>query len=92
MEECARKKAEAVYQELSKGSQSMPEHMKTMQELTHTIIVSCDTVVVNNGNIIGKPKDKEDAKFDFVENIEGSMDNVVGFPIEIFKEMLKKIY
>lgn len=119
-----------------------------------TIIVSCDTVVVNDGVIIGKPKDRDDAKrilkslsgsrhrvisalcickdneyytktdttyvkfrnisdeeiekyiderkpydkagsygiqdekFDFVEYIEGSMDNVVGFPIEIFKEML----
>lgn len=119
-----------------------------------TIIVSCDTVVVNDGVIIGKPKDKDDAmrilkslsgskhrvisavcickgnkyhvksdttyvkfrklsdeeienyinerkpydkagsygiqdeKFDFVESIEGSMDNVVGFPIEVFKEMI----
>jgi septum formation protein len=116
--------------------------------------VSCDTVVVNDGVIIGKPKDREDAKkilkslsgsrhrvisavcickdgkyhtktdttyvkfrklsddeienyiderkpydkagsygiqdekFDFVESIEGSMYNVVGFPIEVFKEMI----
>jgi septum formation protein len=41
-----------------------------------------------------KPYDKagsygiQDEKFDFVESIEGSMDNVVGFPIEKFKEML----
>lgn len=120
----------------------------------HTIIVSCDTVVVNDDKIIGKPKDRKDAikilkslsgkrhrvistvcickdgkyhvksdttyvkfrdlsdeeiesyvderkpydkagsygiqdeKFDFVESIEGSLDNVVGFPIEKFKEML----
>lgn len=121
------------------------------------IIVSCDTVVVNDGIIIGKPKDREDAvkilkslsgkthivassvcvmkgddvkvahevtrvtfreltekeindyidrcnpldkagsygiqdeKFDFAESIEGSMDNVVGFPIEVFKEMVNEL-
>ncbi len=144
--ECARMKAEAAYKELSKGSRC----------ITLTIlIVSCDTVVVNDGVIIGKPKDREDAKkilkslsgsrhrvisavcickdgeynvgndttyvtfrklsdeeienyiderkpydkagsygiqdekFDFVESIEGSMDNVVGFPIELFKKMVK---
>ena len=143
--ECAREKAEAAYKELSaKG-------------LAYTIIVSCDTVVVNDGVIIGKPKDRDDAKrilkslsgkrhrvisavcickdneyytktdttyvkfrnisdkeienyiderkpydkagsygiqdekFDFVEGIEGSMDNVVGFPIETFKEMLNEL-
>ncbi len=140
--ECAREKAEAAYKELSaKG-------------LAYTIIVSCDTVVVNDGVIIGKPKDRDDAKrilkllsgkrhrvistvcickdgkyhlmsdttyvkfrklydeeienyiderkpydkagsygiqdekFDFVESIEGSMDNVVGFPIELFEKMM----
>lgn len=128
---------------------------KGLAQLAHTIIVSCDTVVVNDGVIIGKPKDKDDAmrilkslsgskhrvisalcickggeyhvksdttyvkfrnlsdeeienyinerkpydkagsygiqdeKFDFVESIEGSLDNVVGFPIEVFKEMLR---
>ena len=128
---------------------------KGLAQLAHTtIIVSCDTVVVNDGVIIGKPKDRDDAikilkslsgmrhmvisticickngkyetksdttyvtfkkisdeeienyinerkpydkagsygiqdeKFDFVESVEGSMDNVVGFPIEVFKEMI----
>lgn len=143
--ECAREKAEAAYKELKETG---------FAELAHVIIVSCDTVVVNGGVIIGKPKDREDAKkilkslsgsrhrvisavcickdgeyyvetdttyvkfrnisdeeienyiderkpydkagsygiqdekFDFVESIDGSMDNVVGFPIEKFKEML----
>ena len=143
--ECAREKAEAAYKELSAIG------------LAYTIIVSCDTVVVNDGIIIGKPKDRDDAKrilkslsgkrhrvisavcickdgeyrvkndttyvkfrnlsdeekenyiderkpydkagsygiqdekFDFVESIEGSMDNVVGFPIEKFKEMLGEL-
>ena len=167
--ECAREKAEAAYKELSEGSHSSPVHeglqhanpkvgasyTSTNKEFAPmTIIVSCDTVVVNDGVIIGKPKDREDAKrilkslsgsrhrvisalcickdneyytktdttyvkfrnisdkeienyiderkpydkagsygiqdekFDFVESIEGSMDNVVGFPIEIFKEMI----
>lgn len=144
------------------GSQSSLAHAvgasyasaKGITEPSATIIVSCDTVVVNDGIIIGKPKDRDDAKrilkllsgkrhrvisavcickdgkyhlmsdttyvkfrnlsdeeienyiderkpydkagsygiqdekFDFVESIEGSMDNVVGFPIEIFKEMI----
>ena len=160
--ECAREKAEAAYKELSEGSHSSPVHVvgassasaKGFAESVLTIIVSCDTVVVNDGVIIGKPKDKDDAKrilkslsgkrhrvisavcickdgkyhlmsdttyvkfrnisdeeienyiderkpydkagsygiqdekFDFVESIEGSMDNVMGFPIEKFKEML----
>ena len=44
-----------------------------------------------------KPYDKagsygiQDEKFDFVESIEGSMDNVVGFPIETFMEMLNEL-
>lgn len=149
--ECAKEKAEAAYKELSEGSQSFA---LTNDACTPTIIVSCDTVVVNDGVIIGKPKDRDDAKrilkslsgkrhrvisavcickdgkyhlmsdttyvkfrnlsdeeienyiderkpydkagsygiqdekFDFVESIEGSMDNVVGFPVEKFKEML----
>lgn len=160
--ECAREKAEAAYKELSEGSHSSPVHVvgassasaKGFAESVLTIIVSCDTVVVNDGVIIGKPKDRDDAKrilkslsgsrhrvisavcickdgeyyvetdttyvkfrnisdeeienyiderkpydkagsygiqdekFDFVESIDGSMDNVVGFPIEKFKEML----
>ena len=143
--ECAREKAEAAYKELS------------VKGLAYTIIVSCDTVVVNDGIIIGKPKDRDDAKrilkslsgkrhrvisavcickdgkyhlmsdttyvkfrnlsdeeienyiderkpydkagsygiqdekFDFVEYIEGSMDNVVGFPIELFEKMMYNI-
>ena len=160
--ECAREKAEAAYKELSEGSHRSPVHVvgassasaKGFAESVLTIIVSCDTVVVNDGVIIGKPKDRDDAKrilkslsgsrhrvisavcickdgeyyvetdttyvkfrnisdeeienyiderkpydkagsygiqdekFDFVESIDGSMDNVVGFPIEKFKEML----
>ena len=146
--ECAVAKARAAYEELSEGSRCLAPM---------AIIVSCDTVVVNDGVLIGKPKDREDAKrilkslsgkrhrvisavcickdgeyqvksdttyvkfrdltdeeienyinerkpydkagsygiqdekFDFVEYIEGSMDNVVGFPIEIFKEMLNEL-
>lgn len=44
-----------------------------------------------------KPYDKagsygiQDEKFDFVESIEGSMNNVVGFPIELFIEMIGKL-
>ena len=167
--ECAVAKARAAYEELCGGSHSSPVR-ESPQDAMHivgasytsankgltptTIIVSCDTVVVNDGVLIGKPKDREDAKrilkslsgkrhrvisavcickdgeyqvksdttyvkfrdltdeeienyinerkpydkagsygiqdekFDFVEYIEGSMDNVVGFPIETFKEML----
>lgn len=143
---CAREKAEAAYKELKERG--------IAQLAPTTIIVSCDTVVVNDGVIIGKPKDRDDAKkilkslsgsrhrvisavcickngeyyvdtdttyvkfrkisdeeienyiderkpydkagsygiqdekFDFVESIDGSMDNVVGFPIEVFKKML----
>ena len=152
----------ASYASAKDGSQSSLAHAvgtsyasaKGFAESAHMIIVSCDTVVVNDGIIIGKPKDRDDAKrilkslsgkrhrvisavcickggeyhvksdttyvefrnlsdeeienyinerkpydkagsygiqdekFDFVESIEGSMDNVVGFPIEKFKEML----
>ena len=166
--ECAREKAEAAYKELSGGSHSSPvqsgSHSSAVHAvgassasakgLAYTIIVSCDTVVVNDGVIIGKPKDRDDAKrilrllsgkrhrvisavcickdgkyhlmsdttyvkfrklsdeeienyiderkpydkagsygiqdekFDFVESIEGSIDNVVGFPIELFEKMM----
>lgn len=170
--ECAREKAEAAYKELSGGLHSSPVHeglqhanptvgasytSANKEFAPMTIIVSCDTVVVNDGVIIGKPKDRDDAKrilkllsgkrhrvisavcickdneyytktdttyvkfkklsdeeienyiderkpydkagsygiqdekFDFVESIEGSMDNVVGFPIETFMEMLNEL-
>ncbi len=141
LNQCAMAKARAAYEEI-------------VNFTPMSIIVSCDTVVVNDGVIIGKPKDRDDAikilkslsgmrhmvisticicrngkyeiksdttyvtfkklsdeeiekyvderkpydkagsygiqdeKFDFVESIDGSMDNVVGFPIEIFKDML----
>lgn len=144
LNECAMAKARAAYEEI-------------VNFTPMSIIVSCDTVVVNDGVIIGKPKDRDDAikilkslsgmrhmvisticicrngkyetksdttyvtfkkisdeeiekyvderkpydkagsygiqdeKFDFVESIDGSMDNVVGFPIEIFKEMLGEL-
>lgn len=149
----------ASYASAKDGLQSSAAHAvgasyASAKGLAYTIIVSCDTVVVNDGVIIGKPKDRDDAKrilkslsgsrhrvisavcickdgeyyvetdttyvtfrkisdeeienyiderkpydkagsygiqdekFDFVEYIEGSMDNVVGFPIEKFKEML----
>ena len=151
--------AHAVGASAKEGSQNSFAHAvgasyASAKWLAYTIIVSCDTVVVNDGIIIGKPKDRDDAKrilkslsgkrhrvisavcickdgkyhlmsdttyvkfrklsdeeienyiderkpydkagsygiqdekFDFVESIEGSMDNVVGFPIEKFKEML----
>ena len=152
--ECAREKAEAAYKELKADGRMVSAPTISAFALM-TIIVSCDTVVVNDGIIVGKPKDKEDAKrilkslsgsrhrvisavcickdgeyciendttyvkfrnltneeienyiderkpydkagsygiqdekFDFVESIEGSMDNVVGFPIEKFKEMIR---
>lgn len=158
--ECARAKAENAYEELNseKGLAQLAHTDKSgLVQFANAIIVSCDTVVVNDGVIIGKPKDKDDAmkilkslsgsrhrvisavcickdgkyyvkndttyvnfrilsdeeienyinerkpydkagsygiqdeKFDFVESIEGSMDNVVGFPIEVFKEMLKEL-
>lgn len=122
---------------------------------TSPIIVSCDTVVVNDGTIIGKPKDREDAVnilkslsgkthivassvcvmkgddvkvaheitkvtfrklndkeiqdyidrcnpldkagsygiqdegFDFAIKVEGNIDNVIGFPMKAFKNIIK---
>ncbi len=145
--ECAREKAENAYAEL-KGLRTFTPY---------DIIVSCDTVVVNDNTIIGKPKDKNDAirilkslsgrrhrvisavcickdgkcsvenettfvtfrklsddeiekfvddrkpydkagayavqdeKYRFAEKIEGSLDNVVGFPIELFKKKLQNV-
>lgn len=121
------------------------------------LIVSADTVVVNNGIVLGKPKDKleainilsglsgkthfvvsaicliykgqivkdvektfvtfkkisqeniinyinekhpydkagsygiQDEKFDFVEKINGELDNVIGFPMKLFKKKLTQI-
>ena len=49
--ECAREKAKNAYDEL-KGFRSFA---------FYDIIVSCDTIVVNDDIIIGKPKDKNDA-------------------------------
>ena len=122
---------------------------------TSPIIVSCDTVVVNDGIIIGKPKDREDAVnilkslsgkthivassvcvmkgdevkvaheitkvtfrelsdkeiedyidrcnpldkagsygiqdegFDFAIKVDGNIDNVIGFPMKAFKNIIK---
>lgn len=44
-----------------------------------------------------KPYDKagaygiQDNDFDFIENIEGNKDNVIGFPMELFERLLKEI-
>lgn len=143
---CAKNKAQAAYNELSK-----------VRQLDTVVIVSCDTVVINDNIIIGKPKDKEDAfyilkslsdkthsvvsaiciikkdsiftdyettyvtfrkleddeiysyiedckpydkagsygiqdpNFNFVKNIKGSLDNVIGFPLMTFYKMLDKL-
>ena len=160
---CAREKAKNAYAELKE--KGLPSLMVDIGQATSIdenpnlikIIVSCDTVVVNDGVIIGKPKDKQDAirilkslsgrrhrvisavcickdrkfyvdnettyvtfrkisddeidkfvderkpydksgayaiqdeKYKFAEKIEGSIDNVVGFPIEKFKDMIKNL-
>ena len=66
--ECAIAKAKSVAETL--GSQSSPIQKNVGADTirptvgasyTSPIIVSCDTVVVNDGIIIGKPKDREDA-------------------------------
>ena len=145
--ECAKQKAMNAYEELKKETIS--------DELKESIIISCDTVVVGDGIIIGKPKDKNDAfailkslsgkthivsssiciaqngdynvaneitkvtfrnlldkeildyidrckpfdkagsygiqdeGFDFVESIDGSYENVMGFPVRMFEELLR---
>ena len=136
--ECAKQKAMNAYEELKNFNGT---------------IISCDTVVVNDGIIIGKPKDKKDAfailkslsgkthivsssiclakngeykvanettkvtfrelsdreiidyvdrcepfdkagsygiqdeGFDFVDNIDGSYENVMGFPVKTFEKL-----
>lgn len=146
--ECAKAKSEAAYNNyFTKLSD---------EEKKDSIIVTSDTVVVNNGIIYGKPKDKDDAVkilrtlsgkahivataiclvkddkfitdieetkvyfkdygdkdileyiessspfdkagsygiqdagFTFVEKIEGNLDNVIGFPMKLFKKMLNE--
>ena len=60
--ECAVAKAKSVAESL--GSHSSPLQCGRMISAPTSailVIVSCDTVVVNDGIIIGKPKDREDA-------------------------------
>lgn len=144
--ECAKRKAENAYNEIKKKD-----------NIDELIIVTCDTVVVKDNIIIGKPKDRNEAQdilkslsgkehivsssicimtddrwlvdneetkvcfrelseedissyidrcrpfdkagsygiqdegFDFVVKIDGNIDNVIGFPKEIFYKMLKMI-
>lgn len=161
--ECAKDKAKNAYEELKaidKSPNTLSNDSINNTKITindTSIIVSCDTVVVNDNIIIGKPKDRDDAirilkslsgkrhkvvsalcicrngeyyvknettfvtfrkieneelekfvdekkpydksgayaiqdeKYVFAEKIEGSIDNVVGFPIELFKEMLETL-
>ena len=147
---CVKKKAENAYNELvikfNKNNTDIKPFDKT--------IITCDTIVVNDNKIIGKPKDKQDAintlkslsskkhfvasavcvyqnneyrigqektyitfkklsieqieeyveknkpfdkagsygiqdeNFDFVESIEGNIDNVIGLPINMLKNLL----
>ena len=42
-----------------------------------TIIVSCDTVVVNDGVIIGKPKDREEDAKRILKSLSGSRHRVI---------------
>ena len=148
---CAKQKAKNAYEELNK----LNYIEKKENDLSDVVIISCDTVVVNDGIIIGKPKDKKDAYetlkslsgkthivsssiciverdkynvaneitevkfrnltdkeiadyierckpfdkagsygiqdegFDFVENIVGSYENVMGFPVKTFEKLIK---
>ena len=150
--ECAIAKAKSV------GESQQPVWASTQSvwaSSTSPIIVSCDTVVVNDGIIIGKPKDREDAVnilrslsgkthivassvcvmkgndvkvaheitkvtfrelsekeienyidrcnpldkagsygiqdegFDFAIKVDGNIDNVIGFPMKAFKNIIK---
>ena len=147
--DCAIAKAKSVAENLGASSQIVGD------SYTSPIIVSCDTVVVNDGIIIGKPKDREDAinilkslsgkthivassvcvisgndikvaheitkvtfrelrekeienyidrcnpldkagsygiqdeGFDFAVKVDGNLDNVIGFPMNSFKKIIK---
>lgn len=144
---CVKRKAENAYNELSL------EYNKNSKPFD-AIIITCDTVVVNDNKIIGKPKDKIDAintlkslsnkkhfvasavcvykdgeyhigqektyitfkdlslkqieeyvekykpfdkagsygiqdeNFDFVKEIDGNIDNVIGLPLNTLKKLL----
>ena len=57
-------KAKAVYDEISKKvSDSLSEQTKVCEKAEDRyIVLGADTVVYANGEILGKPKDKEDAR------------------------------
>ena len=88
--ECAKEKAENAYSELyginhiisdDNGSQKSTS-TEGSQSFAHTsddkdcIIVSCDTVVVNDDVIIGKPKDKNDA-MNILKSLSGRRHRVI---------------
>lgn len=63
--DCAITKARAVYERIVKENAQGKVGLHLPDEISNAnnanIIVSCDTVVVNNGIIVGKPKDESDA-------------------------------
>lgn len=63
--DCAVTKAKAVYHKIVKENAQGNEGLYLPGEASNAnnanIIVSCDTVVVNDGIIVGKPKDENDA-------------------------------
>ena len=67
VEKCAELKAKNGYDEISKTK---------VYDVNEIVIVGCDTVVVNDGIILGKPKDKDDA-FTILKNLSGKTHEVV---------------
>lgn len=61
VEELARQKAENVYRSCFGKSVTSMEVCKTLPQ-EKVLIVSADTIVACDGQILGKPKDSEDAK------------------------------
>lgn len=70
-------------QALEKAKIAVRHFIKSsLDEIEKFIIVTCDTVVVNDGIIIGKPKDKEDA-FNILRSLSGK-EHIVSSAICIY--------
>ena len=83
--QAAKRKNEAVLERMIEEGSITPD----------TLIIACDTVVVYNGIVIGKPMGKagsyaiQQKGASFAERIEGDFYNVVGLPIAALLELLR---
>ena len=81
--EIATRKAKAVFEHVKEEQKSKAQAIaeKTSEDF---VVIGCDTIVVLEGNIYGKPKDKEDA-IHMLKNFSGKTHEVMSGLCMIFQ-------